>query len=218
MMESFDPKAPLYQLIRQLADVRKANQAVQYGSQSTQYSSPDVYCFSRRYRDARCFVALNRGTEVALQKVATDLPDGAYRCVISGRKLQVRAGCLDDLRLSACDAVVLEVPGTPVMGQVVVTIQVNGCVVKPGESVGLLGDAPELGSWDQHTPLLLERINESTWQATVVFDASIGSHVAYKYAIFSDDAQAPPLRENRTSRRRLVPKAGFGKWRDQWQE
>lgn len=218
MMQTFDANAPLYQLIRTLAEVRKTNQAVQYGGQWTQYVNADVYCYTRRYRDARCFVALNRASETTLPHVRTDLPDGEYTCVISGRSVHVSDGQLWDLHLGQGEAIVLMLAGTPVSGQVVVTLQVNGCVVEPGQYVGVIGDVTELGNWNQNTPLRLEYINESTWQGTVVFDASAGKQVSYKYAIFTEGQTEVPQRENRTSRRREIPKAGFAKWRDLWQD
>jgi cyclomaltodextrin glucanotransferase len=219
MMASFDTSAPLYRLIQQLTDVRKTNQAIQYGSQWTQFLTSDVYCFSRRYRDSRCFVALNRGGETILNDIQADLPDDDYTCVISGRELQVRNGHLHKVHLAPHEAFVLVAPGTPVLGQVVVTIQVNGCELEPGQYVALLGDAEELGNWNQHTPLRLEFINRNTWQGSIAFNVSAGKHVAYKYAILSEGPAVSdqPIRENRTSRRRVVPKVGFAKWRDVWE-
>lgn len=218
MMQSFDTDSPLYRLIRQLSDVRRTNEAVQYGSQWTRYQSADVYAFSRRYRDSRCFVALNRAADTTLQFVQTDLPDGEHTCVISGRKVCVEGGRILDLQLASREALVLAVEGTPVTGQVVVTIQVNGGDIEPGQYLGLIGDAPELGNWNHHMPTRLELINNSTWQATVAFDASIGKQVSYKYAIFTEGEADNVRRENRTSRRRELPKVGSGKWRDVWEE
>ena len=57
-----------------LSGLRRLNPAVSMGSHWQKYLTPDVYCYVRRYRDSLCFVALNRGGEVTLPEVETELP------------------------------------------------------------------------------------------------------------------------------------------------
>ncbi len=219
MMSSWDTSAPLYQLVQRLSRVRKGNIAVQFGSQWPRHLTPDVYCFSRQYRDARCFVALNRGGATLLERVQTDLPDGNHTCVLTGRTFTVRDGHVSGLELGAGEALVLAYDAAPSRGEAVVTFQVNGCPTQPGEYVAVLGNAPELGGWNEGQAFKLEYINGNTWQGGLALEQSAGKQITYKYAIFREDGEGGiPRRENRTTRRRMVPEAGAAKWRDIWEE
>jgi cyclomaltodextrin glucanotransferase len=219
MMTSFDTDAPLYQAVKKLAHVRKQNISVQFGSSWTKYLTPDVFCFSRRYRDARCFVALNRGEPVTLARVLTDLPDGSHTCALTGRTVSVRDGEVSGLELGHGEALVCSFDGSPTRGDVVTVFQVNGCPTAPGDIVAVIGNAPELGEWDVAKAFRLEYINSGTWQGGLAFAQTAGQQVTYKYMIIRDDAGLdPPRRENRTTRRRVVPETGTAKWRDIWEE
>jgi cyclomaltodextrin glucanotransferase len=219
MMASFDTHGSLFATVKKLAHVRKNNISVQFGSSWTKYLTPDVYCFSRHYRDGRCFVALNRGGALALGSVMTDLPDGSHTCVLTGRSLAVKNGELHGLELGAGEALVLSVDGSPSRGQAVTVFQVNGCPTAPGTSVYVIGNSPELGEWDVSRAFRLEYINAGTWQGGLAFEQTAGKQVTYKYLIVREDAgHEPPRRENRTTRRRMVPESGNAKWRDIWEE
>jgi cyclomaltodextrin glucanotransferase len=96
---------------------------------------------------------------------------------------------------------------------------VNGCPTAPGEIVYVVGNCPELGNWDVSLGFRLEYINGNTWQGGIAFDQTAGKQVTYKYMIAREDAgHEPPRRENRTTRRRVVPQTGTAKWRDIWEE
>jgi cyclomaltodextrin glucanotransferase len=219
MMVAFDGEAPLYQAVRKLAHVRKNNISVQFGSSWTKYLTPDVFCFSRRYRDSRCFVALNRGDTVALDKVLTDLPDATYTCALSGRDITIAGGEANGLELAPGEALVLSFEGSPSRGDAVTVFQVNGCPTTPGDMVAVIGNCPELGEWDVARAVPLEYINSGTWQAGLAFERTAGKQVTYKYMIVREDAGlGSPRRENRTTRRRVVPETGTAKWRDIWEE
>jgi cyclomaltodextrin glucanotransferase len=218
MMSSFDTEAPLYKLVQRLARVRKDNIAVQFGSQWTRHLTPDVFCFSRHFREARCFVALNRGEPKVLDSVQTDLPDGTHRCLLSERTFTVQNGNITGVELGAGDAIVLAVDTPPIKGESVIVFQVNGCPTQPGEYVAVLGNSPELGEWNEGRGVRLEYINSNTWQGSLAFDHCNGGPVTYKYAIFREEGMTPPRRENRTTRRRHVPEKGTAKWRDIWEE
>jgi cyclomaltodextrin glucanotransferase len=219
MMTSFDEQSPLFLLIQKLARVRKNNISVQFGSTWTKYLTPDVYCFSRHYRDSRCFVALNRGAATTLPTVMTDLPDGKHTCVLTGRDLHVKNGEVHALELGAGEALVVSVDGTPSRGTAVTVFQVNGCPTAPGDVVSVIGNCPELGEWDVGRAFRLEYINGGTWAGALAIEPSAGQQVTYKYMIGREDAGLePPRRENRTTRRRMVPESGTAKWRDIWEE
>jgi cyclomaltodextrin glucanotransferase len=219
MMSSFDAEAALYKVIQRLARLRKNNVAVQFGSQWTRYLSPDVFCFSRHFRQARCFVALNRGGPTLLERVLTDLPNGSHTCALSGRSFNVQDGQISGLELGAADAVVLTVEEEPVRGRTVIVFQVNGCPTLPGEYVAVIGNCPELGEWHESRAVRLEYLNSNTWQGALAFHRGDARAVTYKYAIFREhDGAGIPRRENRTTRRRPVPESGTAKWRDIWEE
>ena len=219
MMPSFEEQSPLFLLIQKLARVRKNNISVQFGSSWNKYVTPDVYCFSRRYRDSRCFVALNRGEATTLPTVMTDLPDGMHKCVLTGRDLNVKNGEVHALELGAGEALVVSVEGAPSRGTAVTVFQVNGCPTAPGDVVTVIGNCPELGEWDVSRAFRLEYINGNTWQGGLALEQSAGKQITYKYMIVRDDAgNEPSRRENRTTRRRVVPETGTAKWRDIWEE
>jgi len=219
MMGPFDTEAPLFQVVKKLALVRKSNISVQFGSSWTKYLTPDVYCFSRHYRDARCFVALNRGAALTLDTVMTDLPDGSHECVLTGRNVAVKNGEVRGLELGAGEALVFSMEGTPSRGETVAVFQVNGCPTAPGDLVYVVGNCPELGDWDVSRAFRLEYINSGTWQGGLAFEQTAGKQVTYKYLIAREDTGfVAARRENRTTRRRVVPQSGNAKWRDIWEE
>jgi cyclomaltodextrin glucanotransferase len=217
MMPAFDTQAPMYQVISKLARVRRSSIAVQFGSQWTRHLTPDVFCFSRHFRAARCFVALNRGGAAVLDEVLTDLPDGSHQCALTGRTVAVRQGRASNLELASGEALVLAVHDEPVQGRSVVVFQLNTCPTQPGEYVGVLGNCEELGEWDEARAVRLEYINANTWQGAMTCDRCNGRQITYKYAIFRE-GNSLPQRENRTTRRRVVPEQGNAKWRDIWEE
>jgi cyclomaltodextrin glucanotransferase len=218
MMPSFNTDTPLYQWIGKLAQLRKKNIAVQFGSQWTRHLTPDIFCFSRHFGQARCFVALNRGGPALLPQVQTDLPDGSHTCALSGRSFAIKDGCIAGLELGAAEALVLSVEVAPLTGQSVIVFQLNGCATQPGQYVAVMGNCPELGEWNEGRAVRLEYINPNTWQGGLALSTSSGKQITYKYALFSENDAGIPHRENRTTRRRAVPESGTAKWRDIWEE
>lgn len=214
MMERWDTDSDLYGAMRRLSGVRRLNPAVSMGSQWQKYITPDVYCYVRRYGDSRCFVALNRGDEVTLPEVETDLPDGEHTCVVTRNKYEVKDGKIYDLAIAARGVVVLSHVGDRVKAQTIVRAQLNGVQTQPGESVVICGDCPELGNWDIAKAYPLEYINSNTWFGEIPFEASAGKLISYKYMLLRQ-GQAP-LRENITPRRWVVASEGTVKWRDTW--
>jgi cyclomaltodextrin glucanotransferase len=184
------------------------------GSHWQKYLTADVYCYVRRYRDSLCFVALNRGGEVTLPEVETELPDGEHTCVVTRNKYEVKDGKIYNLVLEERGVLVFSHVGERIKAQTIVRVQLNGVDTQPGEIIVVTGDCPELGNWDISKAYPLEYINSNTWSAEIPFDESAGKLIAYKYAMWREGRS--PLRENLVNRRWVIAKEGTVKWRDTW--
>lgn len=214
MMENWDTDSTIYRDIRLLSGLRRLNPSVSLGSQWQKYVTPDVYCYVRRYRDNRCFVAMNRGNAVTIDAVQTDLPDGEHTEVLSRRKYEVKDGCLYNLELGAKEVIIISHVGERVKGQTIIRAQLNGVNTQPGERIIVIGDCPELGNWDIAKGYELEYINENTWFGEIPFEESAGRLISYKYAMLREGQS--PLRENLVCRRWFVASEGTVKLRDNW--
>lgn len=214
MMTAWDTEADFYQMIRRLSGLRRLNPAVSLGSQWQKFLTPDVYCYVRKYRDSRCFVAMNRGEATTLDVVQTDLPDGEHTCIFTRRKFTVTHGNLEGLELGTREVIVLSHVGERVKGSTIVRAQLNGVNTQPGETIVVIGDCPELGNWDIGKAYPLEYINENTWFGEIPFTESAGKLIAYKYALLREGRS--PQRENLVARRWFLATEGTVKWRDTW--
>jgi cyclomaltodextrin glucanotransferase len=214
MMESWETDTEIYRTIRLLSGLRRLNPAVSMGGQWQKYIAPDVYCYVRRYRDSLCFVALNRGEEVTLPEVETELPDGEHTCVLTRCKYEVSNGKIYDLVLPPRGMVVISHVGERVKGEMIVRVQLNGVQTQPGERIVVIGDCPELGNWDIAKAYPLEYVNSNTWFGEIPFNESAGKLITYKYAMLREGRS--PLRENLVARRWVLAAEGAVKWRDVW--
>lgn len=157
---------------------------------------------------------MNRGDAVTLETVDTELPDGEHTDILSRRKFEVKDGQLHNLELDAKDVMVISHVGERIKGQMIVRVQLNGVQTKPGETIVVTGDCPELGNWDIGKAYPLEYINTNTWFAEIPFNESAGTLITYKYAMWREDQS--PLRENLVGRRWFLASEGTVKWRDTW--
>ncbi len=214
MMDKWDTDTEIYRYIRLLSGLRRLNPAVSMGSQWQKYLTPDVYCYVRRYRDSLLFVAMNRGEPVKLEAVDTELPDGEHTDVLSRRKFEVTNGQLHNLELDSREVLVISHVGERIKAQTIIRAQLNGVQTKPGESIVVIGDCPELGNWDIAKAYPLDYINTNTWFGEIPFNESAGKLITYKYAMLREGHA--PLRENLVARRWVVASEGTVKWRDQW--
>ncbi|BAB77693.1 alpha-amylase family glycosyl hydrolase [Anabaena sp. FACHB-709] len=214
MMGNWDTDTEVYRYLRLLSGIRRLNPAISMGSQWQKYLTSDVYCYVRRYRSSVCFVALNRGAELILPEVQTDLPDGEHTCAVTRNKFEVKDGKIYNLQLEERGVMVLSHVGERVKAQTIVRVQLNGVHTQPGETIVVVGDCPELGNWDISKAYPLEYINSNTWFAEIPFDESAGKLISYKYAMWREGRS--PLRENILNRRWVVAKEGTVKWRDTW--
>ncbi|NES78930.1 MULTISPECIES: alpha-amylase family glycosyl hydrolase [unclassified Okeania] len=220
MMEKWDIDTPIYRDVQLLSKVRRINPAVSLGSQWQKYITEDVYCYVRCYRDYRCFVAINRGDSVTIERVETDLEDGEYICILTKRFFEVKDGALHNLELGVQEMIVINYLGDRVKGKLIVRAQLNGVSTNPGEAIVVTGDCPELGNWDISKAYQLEYINSNTWFNEIPFNESAGKVIAYKYAIVYRDENGNeteiPQRENLVSRQWLLAEEGTVKWQDNW--
>ncbi|NEQ30625.1 MAG: cyclomaltodextrin glucanotransferase [Leptolyngbya sp. SIO4C5] len=214
MMESWDTTTDLYQYIRRLSGLRRLNPAVALGGQWPKYVMSDVYCYTRQYRDSRCFVAMNRGEATTVDLVEADFPDGEHTCILTQRKFEVEAGNISGLELAAREVIVLSHVGERVKGQTIVRAQLNGVDTQPGEVIAVIGDCPELGNWDIGKAHWLEYINSNTWFGEIPFNESAGKLITYKYVMLREGTS--PIRENLVARRWVLVESGTVKWRDTW--
>jgi cyclomaltodextrin glucanotransferase len=214
MMEKWDTDTQIYWDLQMFSKLRRLNPAVSLGSQVQKYINPDIYCYVRRYRDSRCFVVMNKGNPVTIDVHSTDLEDGEYFCMLTRRRFEVKDSKLLGLALGSKDMIVLSYIGDRVRGQTIVRAQLNGVSTKPGETVVVIGDCPELGNWDTSKAYPLEYINANTWFGEIPFNESAGKAIAFKYALWRKDQE--PLRENLVCRRWILANDGIVKWRDTW--
>ncbi len=214
MLDKWDTNTQIYQDLQAFSKLRRLNPAVSLGSQVQKYITPDSYCYLRRYRDSRCFIAMNKGDSATIDVQFTDLEDGEYFCMLTQRRFAIKDGNLLGLTLGSKEIIVLSYIGDRVKGQTIVRAQLNGIATNPGETIVVTGDCPELGNWDIRKAYPLEYINDNTWFGEIPFNESAGKAIAYKYAMWRDNQE--PLRENLICRRWILANEGIIKWRDSW--
>jgi len=215
MMAKWDCTTQLYRDLRLLSNLRRVNPAVSLGRHVEKYITSDIYCYLRRYRDSRCLVAMNRADHpVTFDLEYTQLQDGEYNCLVTGRQFTVKDGNILGLELAPNQAIVLSYVGKPVQGKTIVQAQLNGMATKFGETVAVIGDCPELGNWDINKACRLEYINLNTWFGEIPFNESAGKTISYKYVLLRENA--PPRRENLVNRRGILAGQGTVKCYDTW--
>ncbi|MES2996385.1 MAG: alpha-amylase family glycosyl hydrolase [Verrucomicrobiota bacterium] len=214
VMERWD-ETPATALIGTLARERAANTAIQWGGQWPLWIDHETYVYLRRYRDSRCLVAVNKGPDREIEVPNVDFPDGSHKCLLTGRDITVAENRMK-LKLAFNEAVVIVKRGEAVAGKSVIRVQINCAPTEPGDRLAIIGDCPELGSWNLENAVHLECVNANTWFGELVFDESLDQAVGYKYVIFPA-SEGMPVRENRGVRRRLAG-SGTAKWRDYWED
>jgi cyclomaltodextrin glucanotransferase len=218
MMEKWDTDSRAFHFTRRLSAERGKNPAIQWGGHWPKIVEKDLYAFVRKYRQSRCAVILNKGPERVIESLDTELPEGTHQCLLTGKKIEVKNGQLNQLTIGAAECHVFSFIGERVEGKTIARLQLNGLVTRPGDSVIVCGDCPELGGWDLSKGVALEYINPNTWFTELDFNESAGQSIAYKFAILHPEPDSAPTRENRPARRRAVGAEGVAKWRDIWEE
>jgi glycosidase len=97
-MSSFNTATPAYKIVRKLAALRQANDAVAYGTWMQRWINNDVYIFERQFFNDVVLVAINKNDATAFPITAlnTALPAGSYADYLGGLQggssLKVTAG------------------------------------------------------------------------------------------------------------------------------
>lgn len=86
---AFSQTTTAYLVIKELADLRKANEAVAFGGTEILYSTNDVLVFKRQFYDKQVIVAVNRQPDVSstVPALNTSLPTGTYSDELGGQLL-----------------------------------------------------------------------------------------------------------------------------------
>jgi len=215
MMEKWDTGTTAFRLIKKLAAVRKENPAVQSGSHRQKYLSPDVYAYTRVYRDNCCLAVFNRGPETKISLENIELPDGIYKDVLSDRAVAVNSGRIDGLTLGRDGVFVVSyrAPARAKAG-LELTFILNGFATAYGQRVRVTGNCPELGGWDLAKAFPLEYINDNMWIGNLPVTESAGKPVTYKFVIERENDGI--LYENRPAHFRHLPKEGFLELQHRW--
>jgi len=215
MMEKWDTATPAFKLIKALSAVRKENRAVQRGSQRVKYLSEDLYAFTRVYRSSVCLTILNKGPKSALTLNNIEFPDGVYKDVLSERAICVRGGMVDSLSLAAEDVMVFSYVGEVKRhGGLTVSFMLNGFKTVYGQSMKVIGNCPELGSWDVNKAFPLEYVNENLWMGDIDIVESAGRAISYKFIAANPDGTTQY--EDRPAHARLLPDEGYVIHRHKW--
>ncbi|BDR52287.1 putative cyclomaltodextrin glucanotransferase [Bombiscardovia nodaiensis] len=85
MMPCFDENTRNFKIVKSLADLRRANPALRYGSSTTRWINDDVYVYERSFYGNTVLVAVNKGTAAySLDGLLTKLPQGSYADTLQG--------------------------------------------------------------------------------------------------------------------------------------
>lgn len=217
MMDCWNESADLFLIVQRLIDLRRANQAITFGSHQQLYVSEDIYAFVRTYRDSHMLCILNKGAdaEITLQ-APSQLKSETLACELTGRQIGVHNGQIGPLSLQAGAAHLFSCPGQRLTGTLVATFQLNGLQTYPGQRIALTGDCEELGFWDLAKSYGMEFVNRNTWICEVVFEASAGHLINYKFVVLNE-AKGEYFHENITPRRLLLPARGRAKVDGVWE-
>ncbi|MCP9928611.1 alpha-amylase family glycosyl hydrolase [Cyanobium sp. CH-040] len=214
MMASFDTDSRLFKLVAAMSRLRRTVQALSLGGCQERFLSEDIYIFERRYRDSWALCLFNKGEQATITVKHLTIPDGQHQCVISGESFPIRDGSLVDLQLKPASMHVLVNAGSRVCGQTVAVFQLNGVETRPGQSLCITGDCPELGEWDLSKAYGLEYVNRNTWIAEVPFTQTAGEVIHCKFVILNADESFE--HENLVRRTLLLPSDGRVKFDCVW--
>ncbi len=215
MMEGWDDTAES-DVIWRLAMLRRGNLAVQRGRYRTLWVNEDVLVYARSHVEDHVVVALNRGRAVTIDVAEVPFGDGPVVDVLSGAGAMVRGQRIAQLHLPSGAARVFAVTRARERVGASATCALSGYRSRFGESVVVIGDAPELGGWDTSRAVRMHYANPNLWLGTVGFEGSAGRVVLYKYAVI--DQRGTVLREDRLPRRREAPTRAGEDWSDRWGE
>ncbi|OEF98984.1 hypothetical protein BHF71_10400 [Vulcanibacillus modesticaldus] len=138
MMPSFDTTTTAFQLISSLANLRKNNSAIQFGTTRERWINNDVYIYEYQFYNDIVLVAINRNTNSPynISGLYTSLPNGVYsdylNGMLNGNSISVTSGRVSDFTLGAGSVAVWQYNSSanyPQIGSVAPNIGVEGNVV-----------------------------------------------------------------------------------------
>lgn len=98
MMTSFDPKHEFYVLIKKLADLRKANEALRYGDTHLLHESQHIIAFERVFGQQSAFILTSKNPITGSDRFTIEnlsFADGSYRDVLTGKLYSIHSGRMD---------------------------------------------------------------------------------------------------------------------------
>lgn len=86
MMSSFSETTTAFNVIKELAPLRKSNPAIAYGTTQQRWINNDVYIYERKFGDSVAVVAINRNlsSPASISGLLTSFPAGTYADVLGG--------------------------------------------------------------------------------------------------------------------------------------
>ena len=142
-MTGSDKTTRAYQIISNLAPLRKTNPALAYGSTQERWLNNDVYVFERVFGNNVVMTAINRNQSSGyqLENLMSSLPNGTYSDVLGnllgGGNITVTNGSVSDYYLGAGQCAVWQYTAdeedAPVIGNI------NPKMSKPGNTVTITG-------------------------------------------------------------------------------
>lgn len=185
-MNSFDQESPCYNLIKELAELRKSNPAFAFGKQKTLYVSKNCYVFERRFGDNVVVVAINKdlSSRATVDTINVPLPAGtcqdALNGVLKGEALYIEYGRASKIELQPgavavwCHKAPNKVPSIgsvypPVInGGAPVTIRGIGFGTERG-TLKVGGETVDVTSWsDQSIEFSAPRVPRGRQEVSVV--------------------------------------------------
>ncbi len=106
MIPSFDTNKPIYSIIKNLSDLRKASPAIQRGTYAEKWMNSDILVFERQEGSDVAVVAVNRGDFASINVSNLGLANGSYTNVLGGDVVNVSGGSAT-LELSQNEIIVL---------------------------------------------------------------------------------------------------------------
>lgn len=85
-MSSYGTNTTGYRLVRRLAALRQANDALAYGTMQSRFLTPDVFIFERHFANDTVLVAINKNEKTAafIPSLLTTLTAGTYKDYLGG--------------------------------------------------------------------------------------------------------------------------------------
>ncbi|MEU8776176.1 carbohydrate-binding module family 20 domain-containing protein [Streptomyces sp. NPDC048606] len=167
-------------------------------------------------RGNKGYVVINHEGSALTRTFQTSLPAGDYCDVQSGRPVSVDSSGRFTATVGAGTALALHVGartcvGTPPGAGAGASFAVNAATV-PGQNIHVVGDRPELGSWNTAVAPKLDPAAYPVWK----IDVTLPPGTAFSYKYVRKDAAGNVTWESGTNRTATVPASGRVTLNDTW--